>query len=986
MQNGQTLAVINGVDKLVALKLAELLANNDIKVIGIGEYVVGTDNISGFEFLADFDGLEVEGDYWFDFNDNEDFWKLALGKSGKLVLVGINRQIRKSLRLSEMGENWRGINCHGVYGPGMEESQNREEVGFLVKAIDLAIKNKNLELPDRSQKMRLLALGDVVEAVMRACFLSGTEKEVFEVWGREVDAEEVARVLIDEAKMTRFKVVENDELVVKPDEELVIDNWRRLRWQPEIKLADSMKETLQYFFTKADEDSRKKKESHENRETVIKTELVDLPKVETVEENKPERTMEVVIEEESEQYEMEIEESKIVEETQQLKDEEIVKEHESDFEEIKPLLVSKDSFEDTEKQDKLNKWKSIIEDIEWPRFSIDFKNKWVWVGGAALLMLLFFFISGGIWISQNYGIYKGIVGLKQLIVERKYDEASAQIDKIKIAITNKESEVEDLGLNKFVWGRRYQMLLKVSEQSLVLGSEAINLSKNAEDINQAVFNDANIDWATELAMLKTNISATEDDLGVMQARMAGDWNWVPARWKGDLTTIRQTADEIEGQLAIGKRAVDLLPELLATDGKTRDYMVLLQNESEIRPTGGFIGSWALVSFKNGKLIDFQIKDVYEADGQLKGHVEPPDPIKNYLGQANWYMRDANWKPDFVAASKDIQWFLEKETGRKVDGVFGIDLAVAKAMLSVTGEIYVPDFKERVNKNNLYEQAEFYSETNSFAGSTQKASFLGGLGKQLFEEVKNLKADKRVELIRTMLTVLDEKDLLLSFNDRQTAAVVSDLGWDGTIYNGKCAQDRCFADYLYVVEANVGVNKANYFLYRNIDQSVDIGLQSISRVVKISYENTAKSSNWPGGDYKNYLRVYIPESSNLGEVSVTDPGLNGVKTIYQGDDLTVGSFKGKKEVGFLVTVPVGTKRIVEVRYSDAVDLSGKDNFSYLHYIQKQPGSGETGLVTLVSIPDGWTPNQVEPSASLVDGKILFNQKLDKDIKMGVELGK
>jgi hypothetical protein len=237
---------------------------------------------------------------------------------------------------------------------------------------------------------------------------------------------------------------------------------------------------------------------------------------------------------------------------------------------------------------------------------------------------------------------------------------------------------------------------------------------------------------------------------------------------------------------------------------------------------------------------------------------------------------------------------------------------------------------------------------------------------------------------------EKNEIQLALNNKAAATTMSNLGWNGGLYEGKCSApvggQACFADYLYIVEANFGVNKANYFLYRNVDQTVDIGTQTISRVVKISYENTSKSSAWPGGDYKNYMRVYIPASSNLAEVSVTDRVNNGVKTIYSGDNLKVNTVRGKKEIGFLVVVPVGEKRVVELRYVDQIDLSGVDRFSYLHYIQKQSGYGDTGMVTLVSMPEGWQVSQAEPVASLVNGKLLFNQKLDRDIKMGVEIGK
>jgi hypothetical protein len=109
----------------------------------------------------------------------------------------------------------------------------------------------------------------------------------------------------------------------------------------------------------------------------------------------------------------------------------------------------------------------------------------------------------------------------------------------------------------------------------------------------------------------------------------------------------------------------------------------------------------------------------------------------------------------------------------------------------------------------------------------------------------------LELVKALLDQLTNNEIRLALNNQSSAKIVADLGWDGAIYRGKCAQERCFADYLYLVEANLGVNKANYFLYRNIEQTVEINTQSIARNVKINYENTAKNNSWPGGDYVNY---------------------------------------------------------------------------------------------------------------------------------------
>jgi hypothetical protein len=155
---------------------------------------------------------------------------------------------------------------------------------------------------------------------------------------------------------------------------------------------------------------------------------------------------------------------------------------------------------------------------------------------------------------------------------------------------------------------------------------------------------------------------------------------------------------------------------------------------------------------------------------------------------------------------------------------------------------------------------------------------------------------------------------------------------------------------------------------------------------LNYENTAKNTSWPGGDYKNYLRIYLPLDAQILQVMVMDGNDPNARKIYKSDELRVREVNGKRELGFLMTVPVTKKRVVEVDYSTDIDLSDKTKFSYVDYIQKQPGTGETNMVSLVSFPKEWQPTQMQPAASVVGEKLLFSQKLDRDIKMGVELGK
>ena len=894
--------------------------------------------------------IEEQIRYVFDFNEDGEVWKEVIEKGSKLCVVDIKGEKeaeRMWTKLRGISGDWRLVEGINVYGEGMEK------VGFLGEVMAEAAGNKNLKLPKLGEKFRLVFASDMVEAIMRASILSGTVGGLFLVAGNETDSKELAEVLVDEAKMTRLSVIQEEIGVEEIDKERVEETRKILGWKPVVTLREGVRETVRDFVMRADEEGRKRKS--------LNSKVKNLKYKDT--ETKRERFQEVVVEEENQ-----------ISDIRYQKDKDEVEEEV----EIKPLIKKKEIEINYENQENNI---PIKNDFNIEKKRLGWMRKIKWVGVIAILVG----VIGGILSWPVVGVLGVVLSLEKpfkLVEENRISEAL----KLVVANTDKNKKAGDFlegsGLGRWPMLNRVGELSGISGGVLEIEGKLITLATTTEKINRAVFEEGEIDWTGELLKLTDNMEETEIKAGILVGRLSEMKRWIPGRWKPEVDRAIRTISE---KLEIAGKFRDLsetIPEILGLDGKRREYMVLLQNEMEIRATGGFVGSYAILSFEGGRLLSFEVKDVYEADGQLKGHVEPPEEIKKYLGESGWFMRDANWQASFPQTSREIQWFLEKETGRKVDGVIGMDLAVAKMILGVTGEIYVPDFKEKVNKDNLYEQAEFWSETNSFPGSTQKASFLGGLGTQLFEEIKNLKTTKRWELMMGMVEMLERNEIQLGFNHSETAEAMAEAGWDGSVYEGECSGPRCYADYLYVVESNLGINKANYFLYRNMEERVDISAGWIKRDLKINYENTAKSSNWPGGDYKNYLRVYLPKEAEVTEIGMGEDGV--IRTIPM-VSVKMREIYGKKEVGFLVTVPIRKKVTVEIKYQSNGVGQG-DKFSYLQYIQRQSGFGDTALLTLISIPDGWQPVQVTPVASMKEGKLLFNQKLDRDIKMGVEITK
>lgn len=975
MNLGMPVAIINGVDEFGGRLLAEELVKKDINVIGVGGVGWWDEAVEGVDFRTGVEEVDVKVNYIFDFLGEKKMVDRAKIDGARLAIIGINKKHSEEV---EGDLDFRKIGLYGVYGEGMGEEG---EVKWLSKVLRLAVSNKNLILPTEEKEIRLMAIEEAVEVILRATLLSGTMGEEFEVWGKLYTVDDLVKTFIDEAKMTRYKVIEDENVeITKPRK--VEETWDRLRWEPKMELKDGIKKVMQYFFTLVDEESRRKIKTGKNTKNVSKP-VVSFPITE-IKKEPTNRRMEVVVEQE-------IEEIKVAEPDWEVKPILNKKYYENvEFKNSNNRPVAhEDNYElpitnyELKSEPEIKKESEPVKDFSHPKRKKQLVIKWKWVGiggGVALgLGLLFFWGSMAIWWSQTKEV-------EVMLEAKKYTKARGEIGKIAVSIDKRISFMENSGLVKLRDGSRLTEALKVWREGMEVMGAGVDLASQGQTINDAVFGEKEIDWKKELGVMDENVRVVSERSGLVEARLGGDWSWLPSGIRQRLGELKRQVREVKKMADTGESFLKIVPEMIGTDGKRKEYIVLFQNENELRPAGGFLGSYGILSFEGGKMLNLDIKDVYEADGQLKGHVEPPEPIKTYLNEAGYKMRDSNWEASFPATAKNITWFLEKETGRAVDGVIGINLAVAKAMLEATGEVAVPDFPNKVNKDNLYEQAEFYSEKNFFPGSTQKETFLGNLGKQLFEEIKTLKPEKQWVLVKNMLNKLDENEIQISVNDKKTENTLAQLAWNGEMYAGKCPtiDSGCFADYIYIVEANLGVNKANYFIYRNVDEAVEIMPNSISRVVKINYENTAKNSNWPGGNYKNYLRVYIPETANIAEVSVSEPG--GGKLIFKDKTLSVKTVYGRKEIGVLVEVPVKSKRVVELRYIDGINLDKVKKFSYLQYVQKQSGFGDTGWVTLISFPNGWGVNQVEPEASIVGGKLLFNQKLVTDIKMGVEIEK
>ncbi|OGG31903.1 hypothetical protein A3I80_02695 [Candidatus Gottesmanbacteria bacterium RIFCSPLOWO2_02_FULL_40_10] len=379
-----------------------------------------------------------------------------------------------------------------------------------------------------------------------------------------------------------------------------------------------------------------------------------------------------------------------------------------------------------------------------------------------------------------------------------------------------------------------------------------------------------------------------------------------------------------------------LKKILYTDKK--NYLILFQNNMELRPTGGFIGSVGFLTLNRGNIENFEILDVYSIDGQLKGHVDPPEVFRIHFQQPNWFLRDSNFDPDFAASALQAQWFLEKSINRKVDGVIGMNLFLVQDLIKAVGGVTLPDFNNEVITNdNFFIKAQLYINENFFAGSNAKRNYLNSVSVQL--EQKLVSGDvSYLEVLRVFKKALDEKNIIFFFNDPSFQLDMEKLAWAGRVYDIGCINinDSCFPDYLYINEANFGVNKANYFITKSIkvDKKININGQIITDLT-LKFRNQSQNGLLQGGEYKNYLRLILPRNSQMINSAINNQIINN--NLYE-----VSSYQKDKTIyGILLKIPENSE--LELKFSYLLsDLLKTNNLYYQFYFQKQPGDKISSL--------------------------------------------
>jgi hypothetical protein len=386
--------------------------------------------------------------------------------------------------------------------------------------------------------------------------------------------------------------------------------------------------------------------------------------------------------------------------------------------------------------------------------------------------------------------------------------------------------------------------------------------------------------------------------------------------------------------------------------KQGKYLVIFQNNTEMRPTGGFIGSFAVITFNNYKIqkIDFNT-NIYKLDNVYTGkyQVTPPAPLAK-VNSNHWALRDSNFAVDFPTAAQNIQWFYEQETalsneqetalsneqetalaneqesGQNVDGVIAVNATLVQELLKLTGPIEMTKYQTTVTSDNFFDvmsqeiEKEYYYDAQNQVINEPK-TILKDMMPLLMQKAF---AEPKQKLLKLALDALTQKMVLFQSNDSIIEQSILQNNWGGAVQQSS-------SDYLAVNNANVtdltqqknGGAKTSLQVKESIDYQATQGNNGLTGNLTLTRSNTGNYA-WPDGVNINWTRILVPVGSTL------------ISAQMNGQDITsqieVGTESGKTTFGLWINTSPKTSNVLDISYNLPISSS-----KYHLLLQTQPGN-------------------------------------------------
>ncbi|MFA6917693.1 MAG: DUF4012 domain-containing protein [Candidatus Gracilibacteria bacterium] len=480
--------------------------------------------------------------------------------------------------------------------------------------------------------------------------------------------------------------------------------------------------------------------------------------------------------------------------------------------------------------------------------------------------------------------------------------------------------------------------------------------------------------ALKLGLEKTDNAIEKVELATKEIETINVEN-LPSEIKAKVEFLKQSVTSFSETLRATSKHFPAILSLLG-DRYPHRYLILLQNNDEIRPTGGFIGSYIIIDINDGYIEKMTTHDVYDLDGSYGGKIEPPEIIKDFT--KNLRLRDANYSPDFPTSAAKIKWIMEKEKGPGVDTIISINQSLLKDFMEITGPVQVGNFGE-LNADNYSLLLSYIIEGKIWGKKDPKhilKVFIPAFKEAIFKEQNIGKITSKI------YRAAQQKDIMMWSKDADIEAL-----FDATGLSGRVAENVGGEDYLSVINFSLGGTKSEKFIDENISHGTyidkygniidEVTIKRTHTFTDAVYLQWKKVLNSYGlkempdtlidilgrGRNATTIRVYVPEGSVLMDAT------GAVETKYD-SDIKKTYFYTKMEI------KAGQSQEVTIKYRLPFVLSFNPAATYKLVVQKQPGSkGSVFTKTIFAAPEVYNLGTYPDTARLdADSNIVYATNL------------
>jgi len=511
--------------------------------------------------------------------------------------------------------------------------------------------------------------------------------------------------------------------------------------------------------------------------------------------------------------------------------------------------------------------------------------------------------------------------------------------------------------NLFAFNKYVSLSLENLQQTYVL-AEKIYLSLNDSQ--------SSLDMEGSILALQSNLGLVYGN--IHQIKLTLDSKRLPASVTKKINASSQIKqiDLIESQVSQTMKLLEILPQILTSDG-TKKIGILVQDQDELRPTGGVIKQLIVVTLENGKITNNAILDPAVIDSSSEGIAKAPEMLSRVLGEDEYFFKNMNYAADFSQTGRYITSFLNRTLSVDLDVLIGLNKSLFEKLLSEDKAIEI-------------------AGKNYTASSLRSSSSDTDVSLPVVQYYLNQFKSGRLSLIplgRTLLQEIEQGNLLLFSRNEQIQTVLSRLPLSGMVtpyacHSGLSADQNCLSQTTYLSEANLTLAPLNHSIKRDTVHSIIINSQSITHEYSLTY-NFFSDFSILNRSYRVVYQLFVPIFSSLSKIE-----LDGAPLVQESSPINLkhGTLEYFQiPISFVANGSHQVKITIETPLQETLDLS-KTALSFTEI--RQPGLSDQGIVLKIKTPESLRP-QVISHPIKTDQGFLVLQLPPKTTTFGLRLG-